>query len=79
MNVCILQPLFPKEAAEASGFIDWILGELDRCDDTLDLIVLPEYSNAPSVYPWKTTLPIWRLSANRCSARYGTPAGDAGR
>ena len=51
MNVCILQPLFPKEAAEASGFIDWILGELDRCDDTLDLIVLPEYSNAPSVYP----------------------------
>ena len=49
MNVCILQPLFPKEAAEASGFIDWILGELDRCDDTLDLIVLPEYSNAPSV------------------------------
>ena len=65
MNVCILQPLFPKEAAEASGFIDWILGELDRCDDTLDLIVLPEYSNAPSVYPPVTVI----SAATECSAR----------
>lgn len=50
MNVCILQPLFPKTPAESPGFIDWLFQELDRCDGTVDLIVLPEYSNAPSVY-----------------------------
>lgn len=51
MKVCVLQPLFPKTPAQSPQFIDWLFQELDRCDNTVDLIVLPEYCNAPSVYP----------------------------
>ena len=51
MRVCVLQPLFPKTPDQSPEFIDWLFRELDRCDDTVDLIVLPEYCNAPSVYP----------------------------
>ena len=50
MKAFVVQPPYPEHAEQSEQNRRWILSELDKCDETCDLIVLPEYCNAPSVY-----------------------------
>ena len=47
MKVCIIQPKYEMDHAKTPDISAWILDALDRCDPSMDLIVLPEYSDVP--------------------------------
>ena len=51
MIVCAIQQPYAYNAADAAAAVDFVVRELDSCDDSLDLIMTPEYSNAPSSFP----------------------------
>ena len=51
MRVCAIQQPYPYTPEEAPAAVEWLIGELDSCDASLDLIVTPEYSNAPTAFP----------------------------
>ncbi len=51
MKICVLQPPYAHKPEESPVFMGWLYQELDALDASVDLVVLPEYSNAPSVYP----------------------------
>lgn len=58
MNICAIQQPYPYTAAEAPEAVDFLIRELDSCDESLDLIVLPEYSNCPTSFPPGESLPF---------------------
>ena len=48
MKVCVIQPRYSFFENELEVCFNELLALLDRCDESLDLIVLPEYSDAPA-------------------------------
>ena len=48
MKVCVLQPRYSFDENEVGSCFEELLGLLDKCDESMDLIVLPEYSDAPA-------------------------------
>ena len=46
MKVCVIQPSYSFCAEELDRCFAGLLELMDRCDDSMDLIVLPEYSDA---------------------------------
>lgn len=48
MKVCVLQPPYSYDGSLAEQNFEVLLGLLDACDESLDLIVLPEYSDIPA-------------------------------
>ncbi len=46
MKVCVLQPHYSFHTADADACFADLLALMDACDESLDLIVLPEYSDA---------------------------------
>ena len=48
MKACTVQPSYSTKFQDSDRIFREILSLLDACDDTMDLIVLPEYSNAPA-------------------------------
>ncbi len=48
MKVCVIQPPYSYDERDMAVNFDKILSMLDECDETLDLIVLPEYSDIPA-------------------------------
>ena len=48
MKVCVIQPHYSFDPADLDSCFKGLLELLDKCDDSLDLIVLPEYSDAPA-------------------------------
>ncbi len=49
MKACIIQPYYSKDFSRAEELLHWELDALDRCDDSMDLIVLPEYADVPAM------------------------------
>ncbi len=49
MKTCIIQPYYSKDFSRAEELLQWELDALDRCDDSMDLIVLPEYADVPAM------------------------------
>ncbi len=47
MKVCIIQPKYEMDHTKTAEISQWILNALDACDETMDLIVLPESSDIP--------------------------------
>ena len=47
MKACIIQPPYSRSLADADGFFEWKMEALANCDPSVDLIVLPEYSDVP--------------------------------
>lgn len=47
MKACVLQPPYSMDAAKADDYFQKKLDLLEACDPSLDLIVLPEYSDVP--------------------------------
>ena len=48
MNIRVIQPPYPARPEDTGRTVAFIMQELDRCDESLDLILLPECCNAPS-------------------------------
>ncbi len=51
MKVCVIQPRYSMDYSDAEACFDEMLGLLDQCDGSLDLIVLPEYCDVPVATP----------------------------
>ena len=48
MKVCVIQPHYSFDGRDVDTCFGELLALLDRCDESMDLIVLPEYSDAPA-------------------------------
>ena len=48
MKICVIQPPYSYNEADMEKNFQKILSLLDECDNSLDLIVLPEYSDVPA-------------------------------
>ncbi len=46
MKACVIQPHYSFDPTDLDACVSDLLGLLDLCDESLDLIVLPEYSDA---------------------------------
>ncbi|MBO5270604.1 MAG: hypothetical protein J6B77_07450 [Clostridia bacterium] len=46
MKVCVIQPHYSFDENDLASCFEGLLALLDQCDDSMDLIVLPEYSDA---------------------------------
>ena len=47
MKACIIQPPYSMDASHSEEFFKFKLNQLDSCDESVDIIVLPEYSDVP--------------------------------
>lgn len=53
MKVCIIQPAYSTDFAESDRYFEELLKLIDSCDDSMDLIVLPESCDIPCLAPTK--------------------------
>jgi len=51
MKVCAIQVPYAYKPQDAEASFAFLLRELETCDESLDLILTPEYSNTPSSFP----------------------------
>jgi len=51
MKICVLQPEYSKDFSSIETLIQKEIELLNACDDSFDIIVLPEYSDVPAVPP----------------------------
>ena len=58
MKVCVVQPAYSLNFSESDTLFAWELAELDKCDETMDIIVLPEYSNVPCLAKTKEEMEV---------------------
>lgn len=49
MKVCIFQPAYSTDHADSERLFQWELEQLDKCDPSMDLIVLPEAADVPAL------------------------------
>ncbi len=47
MKACIIQPPYSRDTSFSDEYFEYKLNQLDQCDESTDLIVLPEYSDVP--------------------------------
>ncbi len=47
MKACIIQPPYSMDTSFSDEYFNFKLDMLDRCDSSVDIIVLPEYSDVP--------------------------------
>jgi len=47
MKTCVIQPPYSRDFSKSDEYFAWEIAELDKCDPSMDIIVLPEYSNVP--------------------------------
>lgn len=47
MKACIIQPPYSKDLSLSDEYFEYKINLLDKCDSSVDIIVLPEYSDVP--------------------------------
>ena len=70
MKVCAIQPPYGHTPEQAEKTVEFIIRELDSCDESLDLILTPEYSNTPGTIPPEQALAFadkWRQKLEVCN------------
>lgn len=53
MKVCVIQPYYSFDPNDTKKCFRDMISLMDKCDDSLDLIVLPEYSDIPAAQKCK--------------------------
>lgn len=53
MKVCLIQPRYSFDGRDVDACFNELIAHLDQCDESMDVIVLPEYSDAPADVPGK--------------------------
>lgn len=66
MKVCIIQPLYSTDYSRCAELAANYLNYLDKCDESMDLIVLPESSDIPCVAKTKE-------ESEACVAKFNAP------
>lgn len=57
MKACIIQPPYSHDVTDSDNFFAFKMEMLRRCDESADIIVLPEYSDVPcATSTWEETL-----------------------
>ena len=56
MKACVVQPAYCLDFSRNDEFFEWEISALDACDESMDLIVLPEYSNVPCLAKTKAEM-----------------------
>jgi len=49
MNVCVVQPGYSLDYGMSDKLFAWEMDMMDKCDESMDIIVFPEYSNIPAI------------------------------
>lgn len=49
MKACVIQPPYSYDLSLSDEYFSYKLEMLEKCDETIDIIVLPEYSDVPCV------------------------------
>lgn len=47
MKACIIQPPYSRDTSYSDEYFEYKMRMLDACDESIDIIVLPEYSDVP--------------------------------
>ena len=47
MKARVIQQFFAQDRAGMDKSFEWTINELNKCDESLDIIVLPEFSEVP--------------------------------
>ena len=79
MKICAIQQPYPYRPEDAADSVRFLIDELNKCDESLDLIVTPEYSNCPTNFPPGESVPFAKAhtrelvdatvaAARRCNA-----------
>ena len=56
MKACVIQPPYSRDLSLSQEYFDYKMAKLSECDESMDIIVLPEYSDAPCcTKTWKET------------------------
>ncbi len=53
MKACIIQPPYSVDQSRLEEYFQWELDAMDKCDESMDLIVLPESCDVPCYVPDK--------------------------
>ena len=48
MKICLIQPEYSFDERDLEKCFEGLITQLDKCDSSMDIIVLPEYSDAPA-------------------------------
>ena len=59
MKACIIQPPYSMDTAFSDEYFEFKMKMLDECDDSIDIIVLPEYSDVPCATSTKEETFFW--------------------
>ena len=65
MRFVAIQPPYAFSPEQADASVEAIVRDLDACDQSCDLILTPEYSNAPSAFTAETLAPFVRRHTPR--------------
>ena len=65
MKLCAIQIPYGKTSDQADEAVDFLIRELNQCDRSCDLILTPEYSNAPATFPPGEMLPYAKKNTDR--------------
>ena len=77
MIIFALQPKYPANAADSSDCVEYMINRLNRLSEPADLIVMPEYSNAPG--PFETRGELESFAAVSTPALMGAASAAARR
>ncbi len=47
MKACIIQPPYSRDVVHSEEYFNYKIQMLDKCEESIDIIVLPEYSDVP--------------------------------
>ncbi|MBE6611138.1 MAG: hypothetical protein E7632_01485, partial [Ruminococcaceae bacterium] len=76
MKTCVIQPAYCLDFAKSDEYFAWELDALDKCDASMDIIVLPEYSNVPCLAKTKAEM---EESYHKYSAKLLTKAAETAK
>ena len=58
MKICAIQPPYGFNKQETEKSVEFLIEELNSCDESFDLILTPEYSNSPGTLSPEEALPF---------------------
>ncbi|MBR2459702.1 MAG: hypothetical protein IKB34_00515 [Clostridia bacterium] len=76
MKVCIIQPHYSTDRKDSDELFQWEMDILDKCDESMDLIVLPEATDVPALVK---TLDQFHESYRRYNERILHKASETAR
>ncbi len=62
MKACVIQPPYSFDYKQSQANYEWELQALAECDSSMDLIVLPEYSNVPALTKTREQMEASRIA-----------------